>query len=134
MVGNILFNIVESRKRKAKNWEENDFYDSDEDTFLDRTGTIEKKREKRMRAKQPQQPETYQSLVAKEQNISHQIKNLEEQLTKLSKKTTRNSEETEADSLDSFMKELNEVKPDKYTIGKLKVSMKTLIKNYFFKF
>lgn len=59
---NKLF-VVESRKRKAKNWEENDFYDSDEDTFLDRTGTIEKKRENRMKAKQPTKPETYQSLV-----------------------------------------------------------------------
>jgi len=27
------------RKRKIKNWEENDYYDSDDDTFLDRTGT-----------------------------------------------------------------------------------------------
>lgn len=55
--------FLESRKRKAKNWEENDYYDSDEDTFLDRTGTIEKKREKRMNAKQPQKAETYESLV-----------------------------------------------------------------------
>ena len=26
------------RKKKLKNWEEDDFYSSDEDTFLDRTG------------------------------------------------------------------------------------------------
>ncbi|EDO32995.1 predicted protein [Nematostella vectensis] len=30
----------ESKKQKQKNWEENDYYDSDEDTFLDRTGSI----------------------------------------------------------------------------------------------
>ena len=28
-----------AHKRKKRNWEENDYYDSDEDTFLDRTGT-----------------------------------------------------------------------------------------------
>lgn len=31
--------LLESRKHKEKNWEENDFYDSDEDSFLDRTGS-----------------------------------------------------------------------------------------------
>ena len=30
---------LESKKHKEKNWEENDFYDSDEDSFLDRTGS-----------------------------------------------------------------------------------------------
>jgi hypothetical protein len=56
----------ESRKRKAKNWEEEDFYDSDEDTFLDRTGAVEKKRQQRMHqaGKAESQVETYQSLVS----------------------------------------------------------------------
>ena len=30
---------VTGHKRKQKNWEKEDYYDSDEDTFLDRTGT-----------------------------------------------------------------------------------------------
>ena len=34
-----IFILLESRKHKEKNWEENDFYDSDEDSFLDRTGS-----------------------------------------------------------------------------------------------
>ena len=30
--------IHAGHQRKVKNWEENDYYDSDEDSFLDRTG------------------------------------------------------------------------------------------------
>lgn len=35
----IVFFSLEGKKHKEKNWEENDFYDSDEDSFLDRTGS-----------------------------------------------------------------------------------------------
>ena len=36
--GFMLF-ILESKKYREKNWEENYFYDSDEGTFLDMTGS-----------------------------------------------------------------------------------------------
>jgi len=58
-------NIIESRKKKTRNWEEEDYYDSDEDNFLDRTGTIERKREQRMKqaGKLEEKIETYNTLV-----------------------------------------------------------------------
>ena len=33
-----MWYVFTGRQRLSKNWEENDFYDSDEDSFLDRTG------------------------------------------------------------------------------------------------
>lgn len=41
-------NILEEKKSTMRDWEAADYYDSDEDNFLDRTGVIEKKRRKRM--------------------------------------------------------------------------------------
>lgn len=57
--------LIESRKRKTRNWEEEDYYDSDEDNFLDRTGTVERKREQRMKqaGKLEEKIETYNTLV-----------------------------------------------------------------------
>lgn len=57
--------FLESRKRKEKNWEEEDFYDSDEDNFLDRTGDVDAKRKKRMKkfGKSAETVDTYDTLV-----------------------------------------------------------------------
>lgn len=64
-----------SRKRKKKNWEDEDFYDSDDDTFLDRTGAVEKKRKERMKkaGKIQERPDTYESLVKNLHHISFVI-------------------------------------------------------------
>ena len=57
---------TESKKCKAKDWEADDYYDSDDDTLLDRTGTVEKKGST-MRAADKRDPgevvEMYSSLV-----------------------------------------------------------------------
>ncbi|CAH2003793.1 unnamed protein product [Acanthoscelides obtectus] len=111
----------ESRKRKAKNWEENDYYDSDEDIFLDRTGTIEKKREKRMNAKASPKAETYDSLLEKEKSISSSISDIEKQLVSIQTNSfSESTEPSEEDSLDTFMKGLSASKPNKLEINKLK--------------
>ncbi len=61
-----------SRKRKKKNWEDEDFYDSDDDPFLDRTGVVEKKRTERMKkaGKMQERPDTYESLVRNQHHVS----------------------------------------------------------------
>ncbi|KAH7972760.1 hypothetical protein HPB52_016677 [Rhipicephalus sanguineus] len=73
--GELRKSCHEARKRKEKNWEENDFYDSDEDTFLDRTGTIEKKREmrKKMARKEAPEVDTYDTLLEKLRIVEEQI-------------------------------------------------------------
>ena len=60
-----------ARERKIKRWEEDDFYDSDEDEFLDRTGTIAEKRFKRMKmaGKVEAAADTYETLVQKHKDL-----------------------------------------------------------------
>ncbi|XP_076253695.1 kanadaptin isoform X2 [Rhynchophorus ferrugineus] len=122
----------ESRKRKVKNWEENDYYDSDEDTFLDRTGTIEKKREKRMKAKEPEKAETYESLLEKEKAIISSITEIEKRLDKAQAQLQKEKEhiEDDDDSLDSYMKSLQEEKLDKHMVSKLKMELVKLKKDH----
>ncbi|KAL6105129.1 slc4a1ap [Pungitius sinensis] len=91
-----------SRKRKKKNWEDEDFYDSDDDTFLDRTGTVERKRQERMKkaGKVEERPQTYESLVAK---LSEVETELAEAQTKLSGGRGDSSGSSAEDPLDAFM-------------------------------
>ncbi|XP_034531075.1 kanadaptin [Notolabrus celidotus] len=91
-----------SRKRKKKNWEDEDYYDSDDDTFLDRTGTVEKKRTERMKkaGKIEERPETFESLVSK---LSEVEKELAETQKKLSAGRGDSSGSSTEDSLDAFM-------------------------------
>ena len=78
----------ESRaKRQVKKWKEDDYYDSDEDEFLDRTGTIAAKRQKRMQIEaisesEVQKPvvDTYDSLLEKRKNLQTSIEETEKQI------------------------------------------------------
>lgn len=61
--------------------------------------------------------------MVKEENLNKQIEDIEKQLTNIKQSdSSKNNESEDADSLDQFMVELHSNKPDKYTIGRLKVS------------
>ncbi|XP_064159661.1 kanadaptin [Anguilla rostrata] len=94
-----------SRKRKKKNWEDEDFYDSDDDTFLDRTGVVEKKRKERMKraGKIEERPETYDSLVEKLAGVEKELAEAERKLSTSGKGAAQSSSE---DPLDAFMSEV----------------------------
>ncbi|KAK2826383.1 hypothetical protein Q5P01_020597 [Channa striata] len=91
-----------SRKRKKKNWEDEDYYDSDDDTFLDRTGTVERKRQERMKkaGKIVERPETYDSLVAKLSEVEKELADAQKKLNAVSGDSSASSTE---DPLDAFM-------------------------------
>ena len=61
--------IAESRAKKKKDWEAEDYYGSDDDEFLDRTGDIERKRKMRMKifGHKLDKAETFSSLVSSRQ-------------------------------------------------------------------
>ncbi|XP_037274788.2 kanadaptin [Rhipicephalus microplus] len=105
--GELRKSCHEARKRKEKNWEENDFYDSDEDTFLDRTGTIEKKREMRrkMAKKEATEVDTYDTLLEKLRIVEEQIGQVQAKLEE-SKRASERAENEADDSLEAFMNAL----------------------------
>ncbi|XP_077266289.1 kanadaptin isoform X1 [Temnothorax americanus] len=117
----------ESRRKKARNWEEEDYYDSDEDNFLDRTGTVEKKREQRMKqaGKFEEKVETYSSLTEKHNEIANKISHLNDRL-KEAQENNAKARESNEDSLDAFMSSLNTSTLSKSDITKMKVELQNL--------
>ena len=133
----------ESRvKRSKKKWEENDYYDSDEDEFLDRTGTLEAKRQKRMNtvkgnqnldetARQPSKKtvETFDSLCEKRAELSKEILNLEQRIEsgKKSMQEMKISDNGSVEDLDMYMS-LIEKSADcsKEGLSKMKIKLSSL--------
>lgn len=111
----------ESHKRKKKNWEDEDFYDSDEDIYLDRTGAIEKKRQQRMKkaGKMEAQTETYDSLTEKHKEITTEIQDIEAKLEK-AKADEAAMENDDIDALDAYMSAIKSGVMDTKTKMKLK--------------
>ncbi|GFO30162.1 kanadaptin [Plakobranchus ocellatus] len=115
----------ESRKRKQKKWEEDDFYDSDEDTFLDRTGTIEKKRFQRMKKAGKDEAETYESLLEKYNKVTAEILDIENQLQKAKAEAEALVSE-EMDELDAYMVSIKSGAMDTKTRMQLKGNLMRL--------
>ncbi|KMQ85521.1 Kanadaptin [Lasius niger] len=119
----------ESRRKKAKNWEEEDYYDSDDDNFLDRTGIVERKREQRMKlaGKLEEKIETYSSLTEKHSEIMKKISHLTNRL-KETKESNAKAAESNEDSLDAFMSNLNTSSLSKSDVIKMKMELQNLHK------
>ncbi len=116
-------------EKKVKRWEEDDFYASDEDEFLDRTGTIEKKRKQRMiiAGKVDDKAETYESLLAKHKTNKDELDQCEKELKEALARKEKADEDSENLDLDSYLAELKKgAQVDKQTIQKLKVRISSL--------
>lgn len=150
-----MIGVLESRRKKAKNWEEEDYYDSDEDNFLDRTGTVERKREQRMKqaGKLEEKIETYSTLVSfsslyviisfnirvclliyltlfqteKYNEIINKIAHLSNRLKEAQESNAARGEINE-DSLDAFMSSLNTSTLSKSDVKKMKMELQNLHK------
>ncbi|XP_040575370.1 kanadaptin [Lepeophtheirus salmonis] len=109
------------RKSTSKNWEEMDYYDSDDDEFLDRTGNIQEKRIKRMKlAKKSQDTvETYDSLKKK-------LATVEIEKSKVQTELEKSKASIGADDMDDYVNSLNGGAVDKHTINKLKTKFNEL--------
>ena len=97
-----------ARKRRNK-LEENDFYDSDEDSFFDRTGDLDAKREKRRKAlrKRPEKVKalSHEEITGKLTEVQKELEKLEKQMDK--DKKIRSLTKASDDPLDAFMKQVN---------------------------
>ncbi|VIO92051.1 FHA domain containing protein [Brugia malayi] len=120
---NILFRSNEARRR-AKNLVDNDYYDSDEDTYFDRTGQIETNREKRRqraleaKGKMTTEVETFETLTKKIASTSKELCEVEAQLLAISKKgkEKEDNEKIDDDDLDKFCGQLGYSEKDSMAV------------------
>ena len=116
-------------ERKVKKWEDDDFYDSDEDEFLDRTGDIALKRKKRMKMAGMAKDtiETYESLKKKYEDIEKEQQEVEVELKKVQERNSRAEKMSDQNDLDRYLAELKKgAQVDKGSVTKLKVKLNQL--------
>nr|CAB3266293.1 kanadaptin [Phallusia mammillata] len=120
-----LFKRTERHRRKVKQWEKDDYYDSDEDQFLDRTGDLEQKRKQRKlrtkgkKALLQEKAQTYESLTEQIKELEKEVSEIEQQLNK-DKEAIRTKGNVE-DPLEEFMQQVKSGNTlDSITRSKLK--------------
>lgn len=129
----------ESRRRKERDWSADDFYDSDDDTFLDRTGSVERKRKLRMQKlgaaeRDSEKPRTYDDLLKEITEIESKISSEEQALEKLRSSAAKSQQcSDDVDELDQYMSSLGkqghsmaqkaEISKTKMGIQKLKAEL-----------
>ncbi|KPI96388.1 Kanadaptin [Papilio xuthus] len=102
----------ESRRRKERDWSADDYYDSDDDSFLDRTGHVERKRKMRMiklgaAQDNNDKPLTYDDLLKQIEEIEEKIIKEEKSLARLrSGGESQTGSNNDDDALDAYMNEL----------------------------
>ncbi|CAG9576924.1 unnamed protein product [Danaus chrysippus] len=121
----------ESRRKKQRDWSADDYYDSDEDTFLDRTGSVEKKRQARMEKnglKEAEKPLTYEDLLKQITDIENKIATEEKLLEGLRANKKNEIVNDEEDALDKYMNTLHtgQSMAQKAEISKAKMSIQKL--------
>jgi len=123
---------VSVARLRAKRLQEDDFYASDEDEFLDRTGTLEVKRQKRKKMlshyqqEDKEKSETFESLSEKSGKLLEEVSRLQERLEKAQRAVKESAKQQ--DDLDAFMANLNEDGGSKEELSKLKLKLANLIK------
>ncbi|XP_046443057.1 kanadaptin-like isoform X1 [Daphnia pulex] len=95
----------ESKSRRKKRNFDDDYYSSDEDTFLDRTGTVERKRQARMKEQTSDVVETYESLSLKYKDVLKEVADIQHTLTRMTA-ATRNPAKIDIDDVDAYMEAL----------------------------
>ena len=117
---------------QVKRWEEDDFYASDEDEFMDRTGDIGRKRKMRMKMAGKTEGdtiETYDSLLVKHKQTEKDMAEAETELKKAIQRKAEAEKRSASGDLDSYLSELKKgAQVDKETVTKLKVRIAELSK------
>ncbi|KAK6746084.1 hypothetical protein RB195_012289 [Necator americanus] len=107
----VLRRSTTKSRTKNKDLEANDFYDDDDDEYLDRTGQIEKQREKRMMwaknktGEKVEKKSTYESLCTELEETRSAITELKKTLEDMH--NAKMSQST-GDSLDDYCRQLNQ--------------------------